>query len=92
MEPGEMLVLVDPYPDEEAKLAEVLADGIGVQIVSIAARETRFPTIRIPDLRGLGPYLQLAAGWNLLVEIGIAAGINLDKPERARKVGNEFSG
>ena len=92
MEPGEMLVLVDPYPDEEAKLAEVLADGIGVQIVSIVARETRFPTIRIPDLRGLGPYLQLAAGWNLLVEIGIATGINLDKPERARKVGNEFSG
>lgn len=92
MEPGELLVLIDPYPDEEAKFAQVLADGIGVQIVSIAARETRFPTIRTPDLRGLGPYLQLAAGWNLLVEIGLAAGINLDKPARARKVGNEFSG
>ena len=92
MEPGEMLVLVDPYRDEEAKLAEVLADGVGLQIVSIAARETRFPTITIPDLAGLDSYLQLAAGWNLLVEIGIAAGINLDKPERARKVGNEFSG
>jgi len=92
MEPAEMLVLIDPYPDEEAKLAEVLADGVGLQIVSIAARETRFPTITIPHLAGLESYLQLAAGWNLLVEIGIAAGINLDKPERARKVGNEFSG
>jgi len=29
---------------------------------------------------------------NLLVEIGLASGINLDKPERARKVGNEFIG
>jgi glucosamine--fructose-6-phosphate aminotransferase (isomerizing) len=38
------------------------------------------------------PYLQLMAGWNLLVEIGLATGIDLDKPERARKVGNEFQG
>jgi len=92
MESGELLVLIDPYPEEEAKFAQVLTEGIGVQIVSIASRETRFPTIRIPDLGGLGPYLQLAGGWNLLVEIGVAAGINLDKPERARKVGNEFGG
>ncbi|MFT5328835.1 MAG: glucosamine--fructose-6-phosphate aminotransferase (isomerizing), partial [Planctomycetaceae bacterium] len=28
--------------------------------------------------------------WNVLVEVGIALGIDLDKPERARKVGNEF--
>jgi len=27
-----------------------------------------------------------------LVEIGLALGIDLDKPERARKVGNEFLG
>lgn len=92
MEPDEMLVLIDPYPEEEAKFAQVLADGVGLSIVSIAARETRFPTIKTPDLRGLGPYLQLAAGWNLLVEIGITAGIDLDKPARARKVGNEYSG
>ncbi|MEE8440342.1 MAG: sugar isomerase [Spirochaetia bacterium] len=92
MEAGELLVLIDPFPNEEAKIAEVLADGVGLSVVSIAARETRFPTIRIPDLRGLEPYLQLAAGWNLLVEIGIAAGINMDKPARARKVGNEFGG
>ncbi|MBU8912777.1 MAG: sugar isomerase [Spirochaetales bacterium] len=92
MEPNEILVLIDPFPDEEAKIAEVLTDGVGLSVISIAARETRFPTITIPHLAGLGPYLQLAAGWNLLVEIGIAASINLDKPARARKVGNEFSG
>jgi len=27
-----------------------------------------------------------------LAEIGLAMGINPDKPERARKVGNEFMG
>jgi glucosamine--fructose-6-phosphate aminotransferase (isomerizing) len=38
------------------------------------------------------PYVFLNVGWNLLVEIGLAFGIDLDKPERARKVGNEFIG
>jgi glucosamine--fructose-6-phosphate aminotransferase (isomerizing) len=32
------------------------------------------------------------AGWNVLVHVGVALGINLDKPERARKIGNEFMG
>jgi glutamine---fructose-6-phosphate transaminase (isomerizing) len=30
------------------------------------------------------------AGWNILVHVGVALGINLDKAERARKIGNEF--
>jgi glucosamine--fructose-6-phosphate aminotransferase (isomerizing) len=34
----------------------------------------------------------MAAGWNVLVEVGLKLGINIDKPERARKVGNEYSG
>ena len=33
---------------------------------------------------------EMAAGWNLLVETGLRLGVNIDKPERARKVGNEF--
>ena len=36
------------------------------------------------------PYVFLCAGWTVLVEVGISDGINLDKPERARKVGNEM--
>ncbi|NIA17213.1 MAG: sugar isomerase, partial [Planctomycetes bacterium] len=35
-------------------------------------------------------YVYLSAGWNVLVEIGLALGIDLDKPQRARKVGNEL--
>ena len=44
------------------------------------------------DAGELSNYVYLAAGWNLLVEIGITLGIDLDKPTRARKVGNEFEG
>ena len=59
-------------------------------VIAIASRETSFPTIRIPDGGQYKDYVELAAGWNLLVEIGIALGIDLDKPVRARKVGNEY--
>ena len=51
---------------------------------------TRFPTVLIPGGLPSSPYIQLAAGWNLLVETGIALGVDLDHPRRARKVGNEY--
>ena len=72
------------------KFNEVLVEGIGLKVVAIATRETPFPTIRIPEGDDMNPYLFLCAGWNLLVEIGLSLNINLDKPQRARKVGNEF--
>ena len=65
---------------------------MGLTVVAIADRATPFPTIRVPRAGEMTPYIYLAAGWNLLVEIGLALGINLDKPKRARKVGNEFKG
>jgi glucosamine--fructose-6-phosphate aminotransferase (isomerizing) len=40
----------------------------------------------------LSNFVYLAAGWNVLVEVGIRLGIDLDHPVRARKVGNEFVG
>ena len=92
MKPDELVVLIDPFPEQEEKFRTVLSEGVGMTVVAIADRETIFPTIRIPSLGDLKPYLHLAAGWNLLVEIGLGAGIDLDKPERARKVGNEFVG
>lgn len=92
MREDELVVLVDPFPEEEEKLHRVLEDGVGLKVAAIADRETRFPTITIPSGGEMASYIQLLAGWNLLVEIGIATGIDLDKPERARKVGNEFLG
>lgn len=90
MQADDVVLWVDPYPDSEQKFADVLKQGVGLSIVAIAARETMFPTIRIPDTGDLNPFVQMAAGWNVLVEVGLELGIDLDKPQRARKVGNEF--
>lgn len=90
MKTDDVLVIVDPFPVEEALLERVFVSGLGLPVIAIAARQTRFPTLEIPSLPGMDAYLQLVAGWSLLVEIGIEASVNLDKPERARKIGNEL--
>jgi glucosamine--fructose-6-phosphate aminotransferase (isomerizing) len=90
MNPDDVVFVVDPITEEMEKFREVLVQGVGLTVVAIATHDTPFPTIRVPDARDLTPYVYLCAGWNLLVEIGLSLGINLDKPERARKVGNEF--
>ncbi len=92
MEKDDIVFVVDPIDDEIEKFQEVLAKGVGLKIVAIADRDTPFTTIRVPGAGEMAPYVYLSAGWNLLVEIGLALNINLDKPERARKVGNEFVG
>jgi glucosamine--fructose-6-phosphate aminotransferase (isomerizing) len=76
--------------EEFGKFQEVLVKGVGMTVVAIADRETPFPTIRVPSADEMSPAVYLAAGWNLLVEIGLALNIDLDKPTRARKVGNEL--
>ena len=92
MQAGDVLLWVNPIEDAEAKFAEVLEKGVGMTIIAIASRPTRFPTVVIPDGQDLRGYVEMAAGWNVLVETGLRLGINLDKPQRARKVGNEFTG
>jgi glucosamine--fructose-6-phosphate aminotransferase (isomerizing) len=90
METEDVVFVVDPIADEIEKFQEVLAKGVGLKVVAIADRDTPFTTIRVPEAGELAPYVFLCAGWNVLVEIGIGLDINLDKPERARKVGNEL--
>ena len=92
MQAEDVVLWVDPYPDSEQKFQDVLVDGVGMSVIAIAARDTMFPTIRVSDAGDLSPFVQMAAGWNVLVEVGLALGVNLDKPQRARKVGNEFTG
>ncbi len=92
MDARDVVFVVDPIEEEIEKFREVLVDGVGLKVVAIANRSTPFPTIEVPDAGESAPYAYLCAGWNLLVEIGLELGINLDKPERARKVGNEFTG
>lgn len=92
MTADDVVLIVDPYPGEVEKFKEVLVDGVGMKVFAISAEDTIFPTIKIPSVWGFDTMIQLQAGWNVLVEVGIANGIDLDKPERARKVGNEFLG
>jgi len=90
MDKSDIVFIVDPMEEEIEKFQEVLEKGVGLTVVAIADHDTPFTTIKVPPAGELNPYVFLSAGWNLLVEIGMGTGINLDKPERARKVGNEF--
>ena len=90
MDKNDVVFVVDPIDDEIDKFQEVLVKGVGLKVVALANRDTPFTTIRVPNAGELSQHVYLCAGWNVLVEIGLALGINLDKPERARKVGNEL--
>ncbi len=92
MEKRDVVVAVDPFPKEIAKFRECLEKGVGLPLIAIAAKKLPIPTIVVPKVKNFNPYIQLAAGWNLLVEVGLANKIDLDKPVRARKIGNEAPG
>jgi glucosamine--fructose-6-phosphate aminotransferase (isomerizing) len=90
MNRDEVLIWVDPFDVDQDKFMECIVKGVGVHVIAISSKQTIFPTIVIPDGGEYAEYLQLAAGWNMLVETGVALGIDLDHPRRARKVGNEY--
>lgn len=92
MTSNDVVLWVDPYSESEAKVMDVLVKGVGLTVIAIASRPTAFPTLQIADGGDLAGYVQMAAGWNVLVATGLTLGIDLDKPQRARKVGNEFTG
>lgn len=89
MTPQDVVVLIDPYESEWAFIKKNLVDAIGMTVIAIAPQKTLFPTIVVPQLCGFSDIFQLMAGWNLLVQTGVSLNINIDKPQRARKVGNE---
>lgn len=90
MQKDEVVILFDPFPEEQEKFYEVFVKGVGMDVIAIARSKTIFETIVIPDYPEFQGYLTLAAGWNLLVEVGLALEIDIDKPVRARKIGNEY--
>jgi len=90
MDKSEVLIWIEPFSAEQEKFNECLVKGVGMNIIAVSSKKTMFPTIIIPDGGQYADYVQLAAGWNILVETGISLGIDLDKPTRARKVGNEY--
>lgn len=90
MDKSEVVIWIEPFQSEIDKFNDCLVKGVGLNIIAVSTKKTIFPTIIIPDGGQYAEYVQLAAGWNILVETGIALNINLDKPTRARKVGNEY--
>ena len=86
----DVLVWIDPFENEIEKFSGALTNGVGVKIMAISSSMIPLPGFKIPDVGRYAEYIQLAAGWNLLVETGIAMGVDMDKPLRARKIGNEY--
>ena len=92
MNADDVVIFINPFASELEKIKETLVDGVGLTVIAVSDEDTIFPTIKVKDVGELQNYVYLAAGWNILVEVGVNLGINLDKAERARKVGNEFVG
>lgn len=88
MEPNDVVILLSPFEAELEKIKTTLAEGVGLKVFAIHDKETIFPTLEVQSVGTLSNFVYLAAAWNLLVEVGLALDINLDKPVRARKVGN----
>jgi glucosamine--fructose-6-phosphate aminotransferase (isomerizing) len=90
MQEGDIVFVVAPIENEYDKFLTVFKNA-GVHVVAIDTKQTPFAkTVIVPEAGELQNYVYLCAGWNLLVEVGISDDINLDKPNRARKVGNEM--
>ena len=90
MNADDVVILINPFMAELEKIKETLVDGVGLKVVAVSDEDTIFPTIKIKDSGELTNFVYLAAGWNILVEVGVSLDIDLDHPTRARKVGNEF--
>ena len=88
----DVVILINPFEAELEKIKTTLVDGVKMKVITIAQKDTIFPTIKIKGAGELSNLAYLAAGWNMLVEVGMSLGINLDKPVRAHKIGNEFVG
>lgn len=92
MNADDVVILIDPFKSELEKIKETLVDVVGLTVIAVSDEDTIFPTLKVKDAGELSTYAYLAAGWNILIEVGVSLGVNLDKAERARKVGNEFVG
>lgn len=90
MDRGELIVLIDPFEEEEDIIRKRLLEDIGVNVIAISERQTIFPTILIPDAPGFECYIQMAAAWNLLIEASLMLGLDIDHPARVKKVGNIY--
>ena len=69
MSPDDVVIAIEPFPEEDAAFDKALRQGVGIDIVALASRSTPFTSVSLPDGGELSGIVQLAAGWNLLVEV-----------------------
>ena len=84
------VVLIEPFEEETAAIRSKIAEGAGCSVSAISSGSSGFPTLETEKCGNLSGFVSLAMGWNLLVSAGAALGVDMDTPERARKVGNEY--
>ena len=89
MAKDEVVIIIDPMESEIEKYKEVLVDGVGMNVIAISTKQTPFPTILVEDAGDFSSYAFVGATWNLLVDVGLKIGRNINDAEVARKVGNE---
>jgi glutamine---fructose-6-phosphate transaminase (isomerizing) len=89
----DVLLIFDDLKDDVTKIAEVYAQGIGAKVILIGQSHALCHSVLLPkiDHPFFDGYVKLALGWNILASAGIALGVNLDSPLRARKIGNEMN-
>lgn len=88
MSKDDVVIFIEPYETEYDKMQQIFVKNVGAEVVAISSKDTPFNTVKTPLLDGYSNFLALMAGWNLLIQTGQKLGVNLDKPARARKVGN----
>lgn len=92
MKDTDCVLLVDSFNSQFEKIQKVIEKDAHVPCLVLNTQGSPFPDfspIQEPNIE-IKNYLNLITGWRLLVEIGMAQGVDLDTPTRARKVGNEF--
>lgn len=88
---NDVVVMIDYFPAHAEKIRDIFVESIGATVVAFSGHQTPFHTIRLPVTDQVSlPYVKLAAGWICLLQTGLYLGVDLDKPERVRKIGNEF--
>lgn len=86
---NDVIVLVDLMESEFRKIHEIYTKLIGCKVIAFT-NSSPFLNISVPKGTVYEEgYFKLATGWNMMVEAGIALNVELDKPIRARKIGNE---
>ena len=90
LDASDTVVFIEPFASEFDAIHRIFEEEVGAKVIAVSSSGTPFPTVTIPSLPGFDAYLRLMAGWNMLAAAGMAEGIDLDHPKRARKIGNEI--